>query len=268
MKLCAVLSPSPEPVPTVTVTETVAPIPAPTIYVKVPDGWDPVHDMLLSDFGGALLGVVVTVLLAIGLFLWERHDRREDSKQLRADRDADLERAEQRIREDRRFSAGNQLADAIATLTTKVSGFNHAAELRPASVAALGWVVRVADLYADDEEHGPFSEWIKREGRHLHFKIMIVTVELGKPQDDRDSGLLDFLTSEITTDLMMIEKSVFCWIKGGPWEPQLDHRLSWEEEKKEMALQNRIPAMPNLNKYPVTEEQVALLKTMFMVGSG
>ncbi|MGW0587445.1 hypothetical protein [Streptosporangium sp. NPDC002607] len=232
---------------------TLTPSPAPTIYVKVPDDWDPLRDVWLSDFGGALAGALVAVSVALGLFLWERHERKVDSAQLRIDRAEDLRRAEERLAEERRVALGAQLSNAIDAAISALVNIESTGVMRAVGAQLIGWTSRLSDLYIDDEQHEAYAAWIKPEGKAVHLKIMHLTVELDKGQGNRDVELMSFIGSEITADLIVMEKSTNLWIKGGKWEPQLTARLEWEAEKAARAATNELPVIPDYNDIPVKD---------------
>ncbi|MEV4383548.1 hypothetical protein [Streptosporangium sp. NPDC049644] len=71
--------PTPTPAPTVTVTQTIVPTSAPTIYVQTPDqDIDVWKDVILGDFGGATLGAIIAIFVALYIVRGERRARVED----------------------------------------------------------------------------------------------------------------------------------------------------------------------------------------------
>ncbi len=170
-------APTPTPAPTVTIT--LMPTPAPTVYVQVPDqGIDWVKDVLLGDFGGTVLAVVVTVLLA--RYAVSRALRDEQARH-------DLALAVERDRRDI-DQAGRVLSAALQ--------LDHAAVTRNEGIAyqAIYALIEGSSLLGrprDADLHSEFRMWLRN-----------ITKQIGDPaggawaemSDARVQALRDVLT--------------------------------------------------------------------------
>lgn len=164
------LAPTPTPTPAPTVTVTITPTPAPTVYVQVPNqGIDPVKDVLLGDFGGAVLGAVVAVLLAIygvSRALSSEADRRQHERELEQKRHDAAQDAERDQRERERAAERDRRDfEQAARVYAAALRVDHGATTRNPSLAhhAMYALVESALLLSRPraaDPHSDFRSWL------------------------------------------------------------------------------------------------------------
>jgi hypothetical protein len=197
-KLGAVFSPSPRPLPTVTVTQTLPPATPPTVYVKVPDGWDPLTNVWLSDFGGALLGALVGLGVAMLVVSAERKARLEE----------------------RRTSFAAQFLDVLAKLHWEVQ-YGDRALIQDALGTFAQWAPRMVGLYGNTREHRQYALWLQAETVSLILKVRAAMQEVDTP-----GGITQELATELSKTLSVLQGSTIKWIMLKPrhWQPDLQAR--------------------------------------------
>lgn len=189
MRLIIVRFASPEPSPTATVTEilTAPPNPPSTIYVRVSDDWDMTQDMWLSDFGGALLGAIVAVLVALLVIRSDRQARSEERRTALA------------------IEFMNQVDAALVALDADdpVAGAGDAG--RHVSL----WGARMAAIYGNSRRHRRYAEWIHY--RTITVTNAIVRLRLAKSSIDKDAAI-----DEIVTVLSSMQGGTANWTMLSP----------------------------------------------------
>jgi hypothetical protein len=197
------------PVPAPTVTETVVvptAIPTPVITFVPPDnGIDVWKDVVWGNFGGAVLGALVALVIALLVMSSERRARLEE----------------------RRTTFATQFIEVAAKLHWGVETGDLSS-----LTAALGdfarWAPRMVGLYGNTMEHRRYAEWLQSEVEPL-------MPQLGEAlaQYEMDGRIDPDLHRDITATLAVLQGSTIKWIMMKPrhWQPDYQIRRQLEADR-------------------------------------